>query len=606
MFHEYWNKDSDAELYHFIGKDILYFHALFWPAMLEAADYRTPSKICAHGFLTVDGAKMSKSRGTFITAESYLQQGLNPEWLRYYFAAKLNGTMEDIDLSFDDFVARVNSDLIGKYVNIASRCAGFINKKYQGKLGSMSDDDIEWLHNVRGDELPNPSNPLSEPQTLRYSSTLASGLREKDHGNEIRSSDLIPERSRIYQCYEERNYGRALRLIMQLADLANQYVDRNKPWEIAKKPGMEARLHDVCTTAINMFHALTIFLKPVLPNLAEEAQKFLGATTLNWSEITSILADGHQINKYQHLMTRIDTKQIEALVAANKENMPKAPEEHSRVRHAESQQHAVPPSPSGRGAGGEGNRKAPLPPEIKEFARKLRHEQTDAESLMWLLLRDRRLGSAKFRRQHPVDPYVLDFYCNNAKLAIEVDGGQHGDARTKDEQRTAYLKSKGIEVLRFWDNEVLKETEAVLEKIWEKLMTKGIISNEASGNKQQPSPPAPLPEGEGGTITIDDFTKIDLRIAKIVNAEHVEGADKLLQLTLDIGEEQTRNVFAGIKSAYEPEQLIGRHTVMVANLAPRKMKFGMSEGMVLAAGPGGKELWILSPDDGAQPGMRVK
>jgi len=343
---------------------------------------------------------------------------------------------------------------------------------------------------------------------------------------------------------------------------------------------------------------------------SKQAAAFLGVSEFNdFGDISDLLPIDHTIKPYQHLMTRIDPKQIEALVAANKESMQPTPQEQSRVHHGVAQQHRFAsshPSPPGRGAGGEGSRKSPLLPELKDFARKLRQGQTDAESLMWLLLRDRRLGGAKFRRQHPIDPYVLDFYCHEAKLAIELDGGQHGDTRARDERRTTYLKGKGIDVLRFWDNEVLKETEAVLEKIWEALMSRDVISSESGGNNKQPSPPAPLPKGERGTITIDDFTKVDLRIARIVNAEQVEGADKLLKLTLDIGEEAPRTVFAGIKAAYEPEQLKDRLTVMVANLAPRKMKFGLSEGMVLAAGPGGKELWILGPDSGAQPGMRVK
>jgi methionyl-tRNA synthetase len=564
-FDAFWKKGSDAELVHFIGKDILYFHALFWPAMLEAAGYRTPTRISAHGFLTVDGAKMSKSRGTFITAESYLAQGLNPEWLRYYFAAKLNGSMEDIDLSFEDFVARVNSDLIGKYINIASRCAGFITKRFAGGLSG-------------GDA----AHPLEKLQ---------------QHANTLQ------------QMYERRDYNSALREIMALADDVNKFVDSAQPWNVAKDPTQTQALHRMCTNAIQMFRILTIYLKPVLPKLAEAVEDFLNVPPLAWNDSQSLLPAGHVINPYHHLMTRIETKQIDALVAANKESMQIKPQEHSQTRHAESQQHhiaATHPSPPGRGDGGEGSRKSPLPPEIREFARKLRQSQTDAESLIWLLLRDRRVGGAKFRRQHPIDPYVLDFYCHEARLAVELDGGQHGDTRAKDERRTAYLKDKGIDVLRFWDNEALKETEAVLEKIWEELMSRDVISKEAGGKDKQPSPPAPLPKGEGGTITIDDFSRVDLRIARIVRAEHVEGAEKLLRLTLDIGEAHTRTVFAGIKSAYQPEQLQDRLTVMVANLAPRKMKFGVSEGMVLAAGPGGKEIWLLSPDNGAQPGMRVK
>jgi methionyl-tRNA synthetase len=410
-FDEFWNKESETELYHFIGKDILYFHALFWPAMLEYSGFRTPSRIFAHGFLTVNGEKMSKSRGTFITAESYLQQGLNPEALRYYYACKLNGSMEDIDLNLEDFVARVNSDLVGKFVNIASRCAGFIVKRFQGKLGSPdSSANIDY-------------DPAAEAET-------------------------------IAGYYENRDYARAVRKIMEVADLANQYVDANKPWELAKSPENDARLHSVCTTALNLFRDLTLYLKPILPKLAEQVEEFLN-TELTWPAIRQALPEGHAINPYRHLLTRIDPKQIEALVAANKPNLQAAaqPESHSQQRHAEHQQHAIQP--------------------IAE------------------------------------------------------------------------------------------------------------------------------------TISIDDFAKIDLRIARIAKAEHVAGADKLLKLTLDIGSE-TRTVFAGIKSAYAPSQLEGKLTVMVANLAPRKMKFGLSEGMVLAASDERGGPFVLFPDVGAQPGMRIK
>ena len=412
-FDEYWQDGSMTELYHFIGKDILYFHALFWPAMLKFSGYRTPTKIFAHGFLTVDGQKMSKSRGTFITAESYLQQGLNPEWLRYYYAAKLNATMEDIDLNLDDFVARVNSDLVGKYINIASRTAGFISKRFDGKLGT------------------------ADP--------AAAGLEK----------EFSFASTAVADAYIAREYGKALREIMRLADQANQYVDANKPWELAKDPENDERLHAVCTTALALFRNLSLYLKPILPQTVAQVEAFLNIPSMQWSDAFTTLPSGHRINAYQHLMTRIDTKQINALLAANKQTMeaPKA-DAHSQARHAEQQQHAAQP--------------------------------------------------------------VAD------------------------------------------------------------------------------------------TISIDDFTKIDLRIARIINAEQVEGAEKLLKLTLDIGEEKPRTVFAGIKSAYDPAQLAGRLTVMVANLAPRKMKFGMSEGMVLAASGEGQGLYILSPDSGAQAGMRVK
>ncbi|WP_432720047.1 methionine--tRNA ligase [Jeongeupia wiesaeckerbachi] len=399
-FDEFWNKDSDAELYHFIGKDILYFHALFWPAMLEYSGYRTPTGINAHGFLTVDGAKMSKSRGTFITAESYLRH-LNPEWLRYYFAAKLNSAIEDIDLNLEDFAARVNSDLIGKYVNIASRAAGFLTKRFGGELArDLGDAPVLAKLQAAGDELA--------------------------------------------QLIEAREYSRAIRDIMALTDEVNQFVDANKPWEMAKQEGMDAELQRVCSILINAFRLLTIYLKPVLPKLAADVEAFLNIAPLRWIDAGSLLL-GHCINPYSHLMTRIDPKAVEAMVEENKQAL------------------------------------API----------------------------------------------------ETKPALDYDV-------------------------------------------------------------------PPIAE----TISIDDFMKIDLRVAKIVEAKSVEGADKLVSLTLDIGNE-TRHVFAGIKSAYKPEDLQGRLTVMVANLAPRKMKFGLSEGMVLAGGGDGG-LYILSPDSGAKPGMRVK
>ncbi|MEI7430415.1 MAG: methionine--tRNA ligase, partial [Betaproteobacteria bacterium] len=409
-FNEYWKPDSTTELYHFIGKDILYFHALFWPAELQHAGFRTPTSVFAHGFLTVDGAKMSKSRGTFITAESYLQTGLNPEWLRYYFAAKLSNTMEDIDLNLEDFSARVNSDLVGKYVNIASRCAGFIGKKFNGQLAAT---DAAWI------------KPLRE---------AAAGIAE---------------------AYEQREFGRALREVMALADAANVVVNDRKPWELAKQEGRDAELQAACSEAIEAFRLLTLYLKPVLPKVAEAVEAFLNIAPLTWSDAATPLPAGHTINTYSHLMTRIDPKQIAALVEANKASL--TPTE------------------------------APVP----------------------------------------------------------------------------------------------------------------VVTKTA---------PAPVAT-ENNLINIDDFMKVDLRIARIVDAGHVEGAEKLIRLSLDIGEEKPRQVFAGIKSAYDPAQLIGRMTVMVANLAPRKMKFGMSEGMVLAGSdtegktPG---IYLLAPDAGAQPGMRVK
>ncbi|OGV76089.1 MAG: methionine--tRNA ligase [Methylotenera sp. RIFCSPLOWO2_02_FULL_45_14] len=414
-FDEYWAKDSKAELYHFIGKDILYFHALFWPATLEFSGHRKPTQIFAHGFLTVNGEKMSKSRGTFITARSYLDHIKNPEYLRYYYAAKLNSTMEDIDLNLEDFVARVNSDLVGKYINIASRTAGFINKRFDGQL--------------------NPSANNSVVVEIKAASQL------------------------LADSYAEREYGKALREIMRLADLANGFVAASAPWVIAKQEGQDAVLQQVCSDALEMFRLLTLYLKPVLPKLVGEIEQFLNITSLDWLDVDTSLAVQHRINAYEHLITRVEPKLIEAMTEANKENLTatSAPQPHSEQRHAV-------------------------------------HQQSEANS----------------------------------------------DA------------------------------------------------------------------AEAEYISIDDFTKVDLRIARIVNAEHVEGAEKLLKLTLDIGEEKPRQVFAGIKFAYDPATLVGRLTVMVANLAPRKMKFGLSEGMVLAASDERGGPFILSPDAGAQLGMRVK
>lgn len=424
---------GNTELVHFIGKDILYFHALFWPAMLEFAGYRAPTKVFAHGFLTVDGQKMSKSRGTFITAESYLQQGLNPEWLRYYYAAKLNATMEDIDLNLDDFIARVNSDLVGKYVNIASRSAGFIGKRFGGTLAGSS---------VEGNAV------IGEMQALV---------------------------SDIATLYDRREYGKALREVMLLADKANAFVDLNKPWDLAKQEGQDTKLQQVCSDALNMFRILTVYLKPVLPLLAGQVEEFLGIEPLNWDDAMSLLPDGHRIGKYEHLMKRVDRKQVDALVAANRESLETTTQSHSQQRHAQHQENQVEKNTAG----------------------------------------------------------------TTAAATPQPQGGQ-------------------------------------------------------SANSDQTQ-----------IITIDDFTKVDLRVAKIVNAEHVEGADKLLRLTLDIGDE-TRQVFAGIKSAYDPEALKGRMTVMVANLKSRKMRFGESQGMVLAASGDGPGIFLLSPDDGAQPGMKVR
>src|SRR6201996_1817985 len=421
-FEEWVRPGSNTEQYHFIGKDILYFHTLFWPAMLEFSGHRTPTNVFAHGFLTVDGAKMSKSRGTFNTAQSVIDTGLNPEWLRYYFAAKLNSTMEDLDLNLDDFQARVNSDLVGKYVNIASRAAGFLIKRFDGRV-----QDSAMQH------------PLLA--TLRAA---------------------VPQ---IAANYEAREYNRALRQTMELADAVNAYVDTAKPWDQAKDPANAVALHETCSVSVEAFRLLSLALKPVLPKVAEAVESFLGIEPLVWADVNVPLSSARPINAYKHLMTRVDPKQIEALLAANRDSLQATPE-------------AAAPA----------------------------------------------------------------------------------DAKTKAKAKAAAT---------------------------------------AAGNDET-----------SGVISIDDFAKIDLRVAKIVDCKAVEGSDKLLQLTLDVGEEKTRNVFSGIKSAYQPEQLVGKLTVMVANLAPRKMKFGLSEGMVLAASAADEKaepgLYVLEPDSGAKPGMRVK
>jgi len=397
-FDSFWKPDSSAEVYHFIGKDIINFHALFWPAVLHGADYRKPTAVFAHGFLTVNGQKMSKSRGTFIKARTYLDH-LNPEYLRYYFAARLNNRVDDLDLNFEDFVNRVNSDLVGKVVNLASRCAGFIVKRFDKTL----------------------SAELSEPDL--YNSFVKAG-------------------EKIAGFYENREYHAAMREIMALADRANQYVDEKEPWVIAKQEGKENELQNICSVGINLFKVIITYLKPVLPVTVEKAEAFLNFTGLNWQNFDTPLLS-HQISKFKPLMTRVEQEKIDQMIEDSKQ----------------------------------------------------------------------------------------------------------------------------------------------------------VETPEVTG----PLADDPISE----TIEYEDFAKIDLRIALIQNAEHVEGANKLLKLTLDLGGE-TRQVFAGIKSAYAPEDLIGKHTVMVANLAPRKMRFGLSEGMVLAAGPGGKDLWVLEPDAGALPGMRVK
>jgi methionyl-tRNA synthetase len=397
--------DPTTEQYHFIGKDIITFHTLFWPAMLKFSGRKVPNAVFVHGFLTINnGEKMSKSRGTGLDPLKYLQLGMNPEWLRYYLAAKLSSRNEDLDFNPEDFMLRVNSDLVGKYINIASRAAGFIAKRFDGRLGEVSAD---------GDAL-------------------------LDHLQSAAPS--------VAELYAEREYGKALREIMLLADRVNAYVDQNKPWELAKQEGMDGRLHDVCTTCIEAFRLLTLYLKPVLPALAAQVEDFLQAAPLQFAHTTRLLGKGHAIKAYQHLMQRVDVKQLDALFEP-------------------------PPAPA---------------------------------------------------------------------QAATVPGGE------------------------------------------------------------------PIAD----TITIDDFSKIDLRIAQIVNCEAVEGSTKLLRLTLDVGEGRTRNVFSGIASAYAPEDLVGKVTVVVANLAPRKMKFGVSEGMVLAASHADENaepgIHVLNPWPGATPGMRVR
>ena len=392
-FDEYWRPGHDTEVYHFIGKDIMYFHMLFWPAVLEGSGFRTPTSVYAHGFLTVNGLKMSKSRGTFIQARTYLDN-LDPSYLRYYYAAKLGPTIEDIDLNLDDFVARVNSDLIGKLVNIASRCAGFINKRFDGRL----------------------SESLADPALF---------------------DEIAAASDAIASHYDKREYSKAMRIIMSLADQANRYIDDHKPWVMIKDDTKVAEVQTVCTQGLNMFRSLMIYLTPVIPAVADGARRFLNESEWLWADAASPLL-GTTINKFKPLLTRIEPEQVQRMVEQSKDT----------------------------------------------------HEISQADE-------------------------------------------------------------------------------------------------------------------EDHTISIDDFMKVDLRIARIEKAEAVEGADKLLALTLDVGDE-TRNVFAGIKAAYQPEDLVGRQVIVVANLAPRKMRFGVSEGMVLAAGPGGEDVFLLAPDDGAKPGMRVK
>jgi methionyl-tRNA synthetase len=436
--YEQFIKDPSVEQVHFIGKDIVYFHTLFWPAVLEFSGRKTPAQVNVHGFLTINnGEKMSKSRGTGLDPLKYLELKMNPEWLRYYIAAKLNGKVEDIDFNSDDFLARVNSDLVGKYVNIASRAAGFIHKHFDGKLADTSSSLYD-----------------------EYTTNLVS----------IRNTEFLE----LEKCFESREFGALLRGVMGIADKINVTWDKCKPWELAKTAGSgtesastaREELHRVCTATIQAFRLLTIALKPILPKLAEEAETFMRISPLKWSDVSSVMPADHTIGEYKHLIQRVDIKQLDALfdVPATEESKP---------------------------------------------------------------------------------------------------------VNTNTVKSTNKLVS------------VNRASSAI-----------------------------PVQSINESFITIDDFSKVDLRIAKIVNAEHVEGSDKLLRLTLDVGEEKTRNVFSGIKSAYKPEDLIGKHTVMVANLAPRKMKFGVSEGMVLAASAADEKaepgLYLMEPHSGAKPGMRVK
>ncbi|TCS41971.1 methionine--tRNA ligase [Reinekea marinisedimentorum] len=408
-FDDYWAKDADAELYHFIGKDIINFHALFWPAMLTSAEFKTPDGVFAHGYITVNGEKMSKSRGTFIMASTYLKH-LSPESLRYYYAAKLGPGVEDIDLNLEDFVQRVNTDLVNKFVNIASRCAGFV-KKAGGQL----------------------SDNIAEPELL---------------------NQVLAAKDTITGFYEQREYSKAVREIMALVDKANEYIQAKAPWSLAKEEGKEQEVLDICSMGIHLFRALTIYLGPILPALSDKARAFLNVESLNFTDVDNTLT-GHSINKFKPLMTRIEMKQIEALLEESKED-----------------------------AARESGKKAPEKTVSKE----------------------------------------------NKKSAQANQSAEH--------------------------------------------------------------------------IEFNDFTKVDLRIAKVISADHVEGADKLLQLQLDVGNGETRQVFSGIKSHYQPEDLMGKNLVLVYNLAPRKMRFGMSEGMVLAAGEG-KDLWIMEGNGDIPPGTKI-
>jgi methionyl-tRNA synthetase len=578
--------DDAVEQVHFIGKDIVYFHTLFWPAMLKFADRKVPENIYVHGFLTVSGEKMSKSRGTGLDPLRYLALGMNAEWLRYYIAAKLNGRVEDIDFNPDDFLARVNSDLVGKYVNIASRAASFIGKYFNGELSAF----------------PNSSGSKTEAGPL---------LRAWGAEDDVRVA------------YEGREFGRAIRDIMGVADHVNAYFDRNKPWELAKDESRRHELKLVCSICIHAFWVLSIFLAPILPNATRRIARELFGMDRDfvWTDLTDLPT---HIKKYEHLMTRVDPKQLEALFTPSPQPSPADAGEGVRQQAAATHAMSAAGTPSPASAGEGGARSAPgegtavrtraLPQrsfdDLIALARTLRAQQTVAEAVLWRLLRDGQLEGFKFRRQHPLElhgaRYVLDFFCDSARVCVEADGSQHlaSPQLDRDRERDRALAAAGIRTLRFLDNEVLGNAEGVLTVIREAVLA-------STAKARAPSPqPSPAEAGEGVTITIDDFGKIDLRVARIVNAELVTGSDKLLKLTLDVGEVRTRTVFSGIKSAHKPEDLVGRLTVLVANLAPRKMKFGISEGMVLAASHADEKahpgIYLLDPQAGAQPGMRIK
>ncbi|MCA3229028.1 MAG: methionine--tRNA ligase, partial [Burkholderiales bacterium] len=589
---------AEVEQVHFIGKDIVYFHTLFWPAMLHFAGRKVPENVYVHGFLTVNGGeKMSKSRGTGLDPLRYLALGMNAEWLRYYLAAKLNGRVEDVDFTPEDFLARVNSDLIGKYVNLASRAASFITRHFDGAL-----------------------HPPVE------GGGLAAALAAVDD---------------IAALLDARDYGKALREVMRVADFANEHFDRHKPWELAKDASRRGELHAVCSDALHCFGALTICLAPVLPaTAARVAREIFGmAREFTWDDLRAPVA---RIAPYQHLLQRVDPRQLDALFEPPQTSSAAAPQPSpaaagqgtASVTAAGAQAQQPSPASAGEGAGasapaGEGTARRAGTAAARRFddliaiARKLRQQQTDAEALLWHLLRDTQLEGAKFRRQHPLmlngERYVLDFFCDSARLCVEADGSQHlqSPQLERDRERDRALAAAGIRTLRFLDGEVLSNTEGVLTLIRDALLAAagragGAAPRPSNPNATRPSPqPSAADAAEGAqVIGIDDFVRIDLRIARIEQAERVAGSDKLLRLSLDAGEGRLRTVFSGIQSAYAPEHLVGKLTVLVANLAPRKMKFGVSEGMVLAASHADEKaqpgIYLLEPHPGAVPGLRVR